>query len=238
MAAQMERMQTLQKDAPEKYHKQISQEIKDSEEQRFKEDLNLSEKKHRLERLKIDRERARVLEEKEMPVVKGAVTSTTSHSLSPSFEPEMNEEMITPSNEQPSLEKEEGWWNADLEGGKEKLAVKGAVASTASESKNPDRWSPRRTMITRKEVKEWPRSFTVFVRGCHQAQGHVWTRCNREVIHEGSVLHVVGGDVRVQSYHVVKVHQRYAERKSNATGHSKPHLTCMVVQPFCVCVDQ
>ena len=37
LAAQMERMKTLQKDAPEKVHEQKFQEIKDLEEERFKE---------------------------------------------------------------------------------------------------------------------------------------------------------------------------------------------------------
>ena len=37
LAAQMERMKTLQKDAPEKFREQNFQEIKDPEEQRFKE---------------------------------------------------------------------------------------------------------------------------------------------------------------------------------------------------------
>ena len=36
-------------------------------------------------------------------------------------------------------EKAVNWWNADLEGGMENLAVEGAVAVAASGSKNPDR---------------------------------------------------------------------------------------------------
>ena len=31
-----------------------------------------------------------------------------------------------------------GWWNAKMEAGREKLAVKGGFTSTASGSKNPD----------------------------------------------------------------------------------------------------
>ena len=36
-------------------------------------------------------------------------------------------------------EKAENWWNADLEGGMEKLTVEGAVTVAASGSKNQDR---------------------------------------------------------------------------------------------------
>ena len=49
-----------------------------------------------------------------------------------------NEEMSTSSREQSPLDGERGWWNADLEGGTEKLAVEGAVTGAASGSKNPD----------------------------------------------------------------------------------------------------
>ena len=66
-------------------------------------------------------------------------------SLSPSFELEMNEETLALSKEKLSLEKEEGWWTADLEGGKEKLAVKGAVTSTARGSKSTDRKDDHRS---------------------------------------------------------------------------------------------
>ena len=90
-------------------------------------------------------------------MVKGAVTSTTSRSLYPSFELEMNEEIFTLSREQFSQDKEEGCWNTDLEGVKEKLAVKGAVTSSASGSKNPDgkadHWSPRRATITKEGIE-------------------------------------------------------------------------------------
>ena len=53
-------------------------------------------------------------------MVKGAVTSTTSRSLPPSFEPEMHGEMLTHSREQLSPDGRKGWWNADLEGWKVK----------------------------------------------------------------------------------------------------------------------
>ena len=56
-----------------------------------------------------------------MPVVKGAVTSTTSRSRSPSLEPEVNEEMLTPSKEHLSVDEEEDWWSANLEEGRRSL---------------------------------------------------------------------------------------------------------------------
>ena len=67
----------------------------------------------------------------------------------------MLKKIFTPSREQCFQDKEGGWWNADLERGKEKLAVKGVVTSTASGSKNPDRkadyWSPGRATIKKGE---------------------------------------------------------------------------------------
>ena len=60
LAAQMERLKILQRDAPEEFHKHMFLEIKELEEQRFKEELGLLEKKHRLESLKKERERAKV----------------------------------------------------------------------------------------------------------------------------------------------------------------------------------
>ena len=78
-------------------------------------------------------------------MVDGAITGTTGCSLSPSVEPETSEEMSTPSREQLSPDGGKGWWNADLEGGMEKVAVEGAVTGTASRSKNldgkADHWS-------------------------------------------------------------------------------------------------
>ena len=91
--------------------------------------------------MKKERECARFLERKELPVVEGAATVTTSSSFcsfSPSVERGTNEEMSTPSREESSLDRERGWWNADLERGMEKLAVEGAVTGAASGNKNSD----------------------------------------------------------------------------------------------------
>ena len=67
----------------QKNNEQIFQEIKDLEEHRFKEELDLLVKKHRLERLQKEREHAKVTEGKEKLVVKGSVT--TRRSLYPSL---------------------------------------------------------------------------------------------------------------------------------------------------------
>ena len=75
LLARLEKMWILQEEAPDKTRRFF---WKDLQEQRFKEELDLLEKKHKLETLKKERERARVLKRKEMPVVTGAVTSTTS----------------------------------------------------------------------------------------------------------------------------------------------------------------
>ena len=76
-----------------------------------------------------------------IPVVDGAVAATSGssfRSFSPSVAPGTHEEMSTPSREQCSLDRERGCWNADLEGGTEKLTVEGAVFVAANGSKNPD----------------------------------------------------------------------------------------------------
>ena len=87
--------------------------------------LELLGQKHRLGKLKKEMERAQMLEERELLVVESAFTVATSsssfRSFSPSVAPGVDEEMLMP-----SLESERDWWNADLEGGKEKLAVEGA----------------------------------------------------------------------------------------------------------------
>ena len=149
LLARLEKMWILQEEAPDKTRRFF---WKDLQEQRFKEELDLLEKKHKLETLKKERERARVLKRKEMPVVTGAVTSTTSCSLSHSFEP--NGEMSTPSKDELSLDREKSWWNADLEGRMDKLAVKCAVKNSARGSKNldgkTDRWSAGVTITKRK----------------------------------------------------------------------------------------
>ena len=62
ISERQELLATLQKDAPEKFHEQMFQEIKDLEEQIFQEELGLLEKKRGLERFKKERVRAKVVE--------------------------------------------------------------------------------------------------------------------------------------------------------------------------------
>ena len=77
--------------ARDNFHEHVFLEIMDLEEQKFREELDSLEKKHRLESLKKERERARVPEEKELSVVGGATNCSTGCSLSPSVEPGTNE---------------------------------------------------------------------------------------------------------------------------------------------------
>ena len=99
-------MKTLQKHALEKFHEMICLEIKDLQEQRFKEELDLLETKDKLERLKRERERARFLEGKELFVMETAAIVLMGDSFrsfspsAPSVAPRTNEEMSTPSREQ------------------------------------------------------------------------------------------------------------------------------------------
>ena len=106
--------------------------------------------RHRLEKLKKERERARFPEGKELPEVESAVsvaTGSSFRSFSPSVAPATSEEMSTPSREQSLLDRERSWWSADLEGGMEKLVVQGAISVAAIEPKNPngkaDHWLGR-----------------------------------------------------------------------------------------------
>ena len=71
------------------------------EEQRFNEELDLSRKKHRLERMR--KERRRDFLRKELPVVESAATAVTGGSFrssSLSVAPSINEESLTLSREQ------------------------------------------------------------------------------------------------------------------------------------------
>ena len=94
LATRLEKIRYVQKGAPDKFHEQMFLDKKDLEEQKFREESEMLEKRYRLERLKKERERASVLEEKELPLVEGAVTGTTSCSLTPSIEPDTNEENV------------------------------------------------------------------------------------------------------------------------------------------------
>ena len=65
LAAMMERKNILQREAPEKIKSIFFRKSRSSEEQRFKEELDLLGKKHWLERMKKERERAKVEGERE-----------------------------------------------------------------------------------------------------------------------------------------------------------------------------
>ena len=111
LAALMESKKSLQKEAREEFHRQIFQEFKELQEQKSKESLELLGEKHRLERLKKERGRARFLEGKEL--LAAATADGSFRSLCPLVEPGTNAEMSTPSRAQ-SPHRETAWWNADL----------------------------------------------------------------------------------------------------------------------------
>ena len=87
--------------------------LRNLEEQKSKEALQLLGQKHRLEKLKKERERARTREGKELSAVERAFTVATGSSSFRSFSVSVargvHEEMSTSSKEFPSLEKERDW---------------------------------------------------------------------------------------------------------------------------------
>ena len=99
LAALMESEKSLQK-APQEFQRQIFLELKELEEQKSQEALELLGQKHRISKLKKERERARMLQVKELLVVEGAFTGSSSiRSLSPSMAPGVGEETSTPSRD-------------------------------------------------------------------------------------------------------------------------------------------
>ena len=72
--------------------------------------MELLGQKHKFEKLKKERERARMLQRKELLVIEGAFFTakgcSSFRSFSPSVAPGIDEEMSTPSRESPSLERE------------------------------------------------------------------------------------------------------------------------------------
>ena len=92
--------------------------------------------KHRLENFEERKGACHVSGGKELPVVEGAVTATTGSSFLPRWQ----------QAQMKKCRRLQGRWNADLEGGMEKLAVEGAVSGAANRSKNPDgksdHWPP------------------------------------------------------------------------------------------------
>ena len=115
----------MQKDVLEQLHEKIFQEWKEAEEQKSKAALELLGQKQKLCKLEKERDRARMLEGKELPAAEGGYTAATGsssfRSSSPSVEPEVEEGMLTPSRGSPLVERESDRWSADLEGEMEKL---------------------------------------------------------------------------------------------------------------------
>ena len=96
--------------------------------------------KHNLGKLKKDRDRARMLQGKELPVAEGDFTVATSgssfRSCSLSLALDVDEGLSTPSRRSPSLGKDRDGWSTELEDEMEHLAVQGIFSLAASGSTN------------------------------------------------------------------------------------------------------
>ena len=103
----MESEKSLQKDDLGQLHEKIFQELKEWEEQKSKEVLQVLGHKHNLGNLKKERDRARMLQGKELPVAEGdfivATGGSSFRSCSPSLALDVDEGVSTPSRRSPSL---------------------------------------------------------------------------------------------------------------------------------------
>ena len=157
----MESKKSLQKVALEEFQRKIFQELKELEEQKSKEVLELLGRKHKLVKLEKERDRARMLQEREPSGAEGdsnvATDSSSFCSCSPSLAHDVDEAMSTPSRKSPSMVKDRDWWSADLEGEVEKLEVEGSFSVTEGgfmdTERKADHWSAR-TVLTKEESEE------------------------------------------------------------------------------------
>ena len=98
LATLMESKKSLQKDAPGKFHEKIFKELKELEEQKSKEALDLLGDEHKLGKLKKERDRARMLQGREPPAAEGDFTIATGCSsfcsCSPSSVHDVGEAMV------------------------------------------------------------------------------------------------------------------------------------------------
>ena len=152
----MESKKSLQKDAPDKFHEKIFQELKELEE-KAKEALELLGQAQ-VGKIEEGKGSSQDATGGELPVAEGDFTMvlriSSSCSCSPSVAQDVDEEVSTPSRRPFFLGKERDWWSADLEGEIEKLAVEGSFSVTTGGSMNPDskadHWSTR-TVLTKEE---------------------------------------------------------------------------------------
>ena len=154
----MESKKSLQKVALEEFQREIFQDLTELEEQKSKEALELLGRKHKLGKLKKERDRARMLQEREPSGAEGdfnvATDSSSFCSCLLSLAHDVDEAMSTPSRKYPSMVNDRDWWSADLEGEVEKLEVEGSFSVTEDGSMDPERkadhWSVR-TVLTKEE---------------------------------------------------------------------------------------
>ena len=153
---------SMQKVAAEDFQRQIFQELKELEEQKTKEALELVRRKHKLFKLEGERERERMIQEMELSGAvgdfSGALDNSSLDSCSPSAAQETNDAISKSSWTSLAKVKERDWWSADLEGQNgEKLEVVGLLSGTEGGSVDPERkmghWSGR-TKITKEESEE------------------------------------------------------------------------------------
>ena len=94
------------------------------DEQKSTEALERLGHKHKFGKSERERDRARMLQEKELPVAEGDFTIATSSSslccCAPSLAHDVDEEVSTPLYQALSMGKERDWWSAGLEGEMEK----------------------------------------------------------------------------------------------------------------------
>ena len=145
----MEGQMNLQKVAPEDFQRQIFQELKELEEQKIKEALELAQRKHKLIKWEGERERARTLQRLESSRAVGQWSGPTTipplvrahllwpltdeaTSASSKMAKEADEAMSESSWTALAKEKESDWWSIDLAGDKEKLEVVGPWSGSGS----------------------------------------------------------------------------------------------------------
>ena len=140
LATLMEVKMSLRKVAPE-FLEQIIQEVKELEEQKTKWALELSGRKHKLGKFENKRNRARMLQGRELSAAEGgfsgACDSSFFGSCSHSLAHDTDEAVSAFSWTSPAKWKERDWWSADLEGGMEKLEVEGGFSGTEGGSMDP-----------------------------------------------------------------------------------------------------
>ena len=126
--------------------------MKEWEEQKSKEVLQLLGHKPNLGKLKKERDRARMLQGKELPVAEGdfavATGGSSFRSCSPSLALDVDEGVSTPSRMSPSFGQERDGWSAELEDVMEQLAVQGTFSVAASGSMSLEVKAGHRSTLT------------------------------------------------------------------------------------------